>query len=205
MLEVQTDLIQGWVFDIQRYSINDGPGIRTTVFLKGCPLGCLWCDNPESQVKMPELLYLPSLCITCQRCAAVCPTGAIQKIDEQAKMGVGQKPIRIGTAMFDRGRCLPWAMATPCMVCEEFCPTSPKAIWVEKVQVAKRADTHGPSGSPPAISTVTVQQPHVDPSLCVGCGVCEKVCPIADKPAVYVTSAGETRSRTNTILLQNGG
>ncbi len=70
------DLLQGWVFDIQRYSINDGPGIRTTVFLKGCPLGCLWCDNPESQSKMPELLYLPSLCTNCQRCVAVCSTGA---------------------------------------------------------------------------------------------------------------------------------
>ncbi|MFC1869755.1 glycyl-radical enzyme activating protein [Chloroflexota bacterium] len=71
-----TDLLQGWVFDIQSYSLNDGPGIRTTVFLKGCPLGCLWCDNPESQSRMPELLYLPSLCTNCQRCVAACPTGA---------------------------------------------------------------------------------------------------------------------------------
>ena len=50
----------------------------------------------------------------------------------------GQKPISIGTAAFDQGRCLPWAMQTPCVVCEEFCPTSPKAIWVEEVTVEKR-------------------------------------------------------------------
>ena len=56
-------------------------------------------------------------------------------------MGVGQKPIAIGTAMYDQGRCLPWAMATPCIVCEEFCPTSPKAIWAEEVEVPKR-DSH---------------------------------------------------------------
>ena len=75
-MTIETDVIQGWVFDIQRYSVNDGPGIRTTVFLKGCPLGCLWCDNPESQYKLPELLYLPSLCVNCQRCVAVCEFGA---------------------------------------------------------------------------------------------------------------------------------
>ncbi|MFC1906913.1 glycyl-radical enzyme activating protein [Chloroflexota bacterium] len=75
-MTIETDVIQGWVFDIQRYSVNDGPGIRTTVFLKGCPLGCLWCDNPESQYKLPELLYLPSLCVGCQRCVAVCESGA---------------------------------------------------------------------------------------------------------------------------------
>ena len=53
--------------------------------------------------------------------------------------------------------------------------------------------------------TVKVKRPHIDPSLCVGCGACEKVCPVVDKPAVYVTSAGETRSRTNVILLQDKG
>jgi ferredoxin len=92
-------------------------------------------------------------------------------------------------------------MATPCIVCEEFCPTSPKAIWVEQVSVAKRAATHGPDGAPPAMSTVDVQRPHVDPSLCIGCGACEKECPVTDRPAVYVTNAGETRSRRNSILL----
>jgi ferredoxin len=136
-------------------------------------------------------------------CGQVCPTGAIQKIDEKQKMGVGQKPVSMGTAMYDHGRCLPWAMATPCIVCEEFCPTSPKAIWAEEVEVPKRDSKYTGKGEQAAMLTVKVQRPHVDPSLCVGCGACEKVCPIVDKPAVYVTNAGETRSKTNVILLEN--
>jgi Pyruvate/2-oxoacid:ferredoxin oxidoreductase delta subunit len=109
----------------------------------------------------------------------------------------------MGTAMYDQGRCLPWSMATPCIVCEEFCPTSPKAIWAEEVEVPKRDDKYGAAGDHPAMLTIKVQRPHVDPSLCIGCGACEKVCPIVDKPAVYVTNAGETRSKTNVILLEN--
>jgi len=69
--------LKAWIFDIQRYSINDGPGIRTTVFFKGCPLQCLWCDNPESQSRLPQLFYFESLCTRCQRCVSVCPNEAI--------------------------------------------------------------------------------------------------------------------------------
>ena len=68
---------KAWIFDIQRYSINDGPGIRTTVFFKGCPLKCLWCDNPESQSQLPQLFYFESLCSRCQKCVSVCPNKAI--------------------------------------------------------------------------------------------------------------------------------
>ena len=67
---------RGWVFNIQRYSIQDGPGIRTTVFLKGCPLKCSWCSNPESQAMHPELLYFDTKCTGCLRCLEVCPNGA---------------------------------------------------------------------------------------------------------------------------------
>lgn len=67
----------GLVFDIQRYSIHDGPGIRTTVFLKGCPLACPWCHNPESQTAGPELMLWPDRCILCESCLATCPQGAI--------------------------------------------------------------------------------------------------------------------------------
>jgi polyferredoxin len=100
-------------------------------------------------------------------------------------------PIRIGTAFFDRGRCLPWGMATECIVCEEWCPTSPKAIYLVPAEVVDRQG-----------QTKTVKQPFVDPKLCTGCGACEYACPIKGSPAVYVTSAGETRSRTNQFLLQ---
>jgi pyruvate formate lyase activating enzyme len=69
--------VTGTVFNIQRYSIDDGPGIRTTVFFKGCPLSCVWCSNPESQNLAPELMHRDSICKRCYRCVAVCPVGAI--------------------------------------------------------------------------------------------------------------------------------
>jgi ferredoxin len=94
-------------------------------------------------------------------------------------------------------------MQTPCIVCEEFCPTSPKAIWVEEVTAPMREKTAGANGEQPAMTTVKLQRPHVDPSLCIGCGACEKVCPVQDQPAVYITSVGESRSKTNVILLEN--
>jgi pyruvate formate lyase activating enzyme len=66
----------GYVFDLQRFCIHDGPGIRTTVFLKGCPLRCLWCHNPEGLSRSPGLGFLPYRCIVCGRCTEVCPRGA---------------------------------------------------------------------------------------------------------------------------------
>ena len=68
---------KGNVFDIQRYSIHDGPGIRTIVFLKGCPLRCEWCSNPESQERQPQIFFKKSKCIKCGICAATCPNGEI--------------------------------------------------------------------------------------------------------------------------------
>ncbi len=63
----------GIVFDIQKFSIHDGPGIRTTVFLKGCPLNCLWCHNPESKQGKSEISFISDKCILCGYCATVCP------------------------------------------------------------------------------------------------------------------------------------
>lgn len=68
---------EGVVFDIQRYSIHDGPGIRTIVFLKGCPLSCLWCCNPESQVMKPVVMFQKKSCVECGRCIKACAIGAI--------------------------------------------------------------------------------------------------------------------------------
>lgn len=71
------DQLTGTVFNIQRYSIHDGPGIRTVVFLKGCPLSCRWCSNPESQSTKPEMSYQRSLCTHCGRCVLACSLGAV--------------------------------------------------------------------------------------------------------------------------------
>ncbi len=67
--------LTGLIFDIQRFSLGNGPGIRTTVFMKGCPLRCLWCCNPESTVLRPQVMLNPRLCKNCGVCAAVCPNG----------------------------------------------------------------------------------------------------------------------------------
>lgn len=64
--------VKATVFDIQRFSVHDGPGIRTTVFLKGCPLNCLWCHNPESKLKFPEIMLYENLCIGCGECVSAC-------------------------------------------------------------------------------------------------------------------------------------
>lgn len=71
----------GVVLNVMSFSTRDGPGIRTTVFLKGCPLNCLWCHNPESQKPRPELMLRPNLCIGCGACLEVCPEDAVLQED----------------------------------------------------------------------------------------------------------------------------
>ena len=68
----------GKIFDIKKYAIHDGPGIRTTIFLKGCPLACRWCHNPESQARASHRLYRNERCIGCRECVEACPEDAIQ-------------------------------------------------------------------------------------------------------------------------------
>ena len=70
------------VFNIQRYSVHDGPGIRTIVFLKGCPLNCPWCSNPEGKRSQRDILHNTNLCRTCGRCQLECPVGAISMQEE---------------------------------------------------------------------------------------------------------------------------
>ena len=128
----------------------------------------------------------------CVLCGQVCPTGAIRDISVEEKIGKKpyKKPIKIGTAFFDRGRCLPWAMNRTCIVCEEVCPTSPKAIWFRTEEVVTREG-----------KVKKIKRPYLDPDLCIGCGICENKCPVIDKPAIRVSSVGETRSKTNQMIL----
>ena len=73
----------GFVFDIKKYAIHDGPGIRTTVFFKGCPLYCKWCQNPESWKKHPELGFRTGRCIRCCQCVETCTNKAITSVEDQ--------------------------------------------------------------------------------------------------------------------------
>lgn len=98
---------KGRIFDIQRFCIHDGPGIRTTVFFKGCPLRCLWCSNPESIDPNPQLSYLAERCIGCGECFKVCKANALTKDSA-------------GKAVVNRGRC------TNCGECAPLC--DPKAL-----------------------------------------------------------------------------
>lgn len=74
-------MVHGRIFDLQRCSLHDGPGIRTTVFLKGCPLRCRWCHNPESQAPGPELAFDAARCTACAACVPACPHGAHRFVD----------------------------------------------------------------------------------------------------------------------------
>jgi len=177
--------------------------IRCGECMKVCPNNALHPTFLEagiegiwSPVLIPRIGYCEPSCVLCGQ---VCPTGAIWEITQEEKLGsaiqteanaMAGEPIRLGTAFYDRGRCLPWAMATDCIVCEEWCPTSPKAIYLKHTEVV---DSDG--------NTKEVRQPHVNPERCIGCGACEYACPIQDRPAVYITSIGESRSKENQILL----
>lgn len=173
--------------------------IRCGECMKVCPNNSLHPTLDEAGIAglwtptlVPRIGYCEPSCVLCSE---VCPTGAIWQVTPKEKgwvVGVGatKEPVRLGTAFYDRGRCLPWAEATECIVCEEWCPVSPKAIYVEEADVK---DALG--------QTKRLKQPRVDPSRCVGCGACEYACPLQERPAVYVTSIGESRSPGSQILL----
>ncbi len=94
---------KGIIFNIQKFSIHDGPGVRTNVFLKGCPLRCKWCSNPESQRYEPQVLYHSSTCVHCKKCVASCPEQAVFSTED-------------GKIHIDFAKC------TGCLTCVRGCP-----------------------------------------------------------------------------------
>lgn len=157
--------------------------------LKVCPTNAL---QPVLSEGGPEALWTPRMVprigyceYYCSLCSQVCPTGAIQELSVEEKTQV-----TIGTAWIDKNRCIPYTLGAPCIVCEEHCPTSPKAIKLVKKEI-KLPD--GTIKSPAA--------PVVDLEQCIGCGICENKCPVVDQPAIYITSVGESRSEKNQLLL----
>lgn len=168
-----------------------GKCIRCGECMKVCPANAIqpaFLEGGVTGLWTPVLKMKLGYCeYECNLCSQVCPTQAIQLMPLERK-----QQIRIGTAFFDRNRCLPWASARTCIVCEEHCPTPKKAIWFQEVDVVT------PDGT-----LTRVKQPHVNPELCIGCGVCENKCPISDQRGVYVTSVGETRNPANQALLDS--
>ncbi|MBV4419442.1 glycyl-radical enzyme activating protein [Clostridium tyrobutyricum] len=112
------ELNEGYVINIQHYSVHDGPGIRTLVFLKGCPLKCRWCSNPESQKNNPELAYNSDKCIginQCGKCIDVCKYKAIKKFD--------------GKILIDRGHCI------QCHKCQDVCPSKSLSVYGKRMTI----------------------------------------------------------------------
>lgn len=132
----------------------------------------------------PYLLARSGYCeFNCTLCGQVCPTGAIVPLTLADKHAT-----KIGHAFFDKNICLPYAAGVPCIVCEEHCPTSDKAIKYNLVEVTTQKGEQ-----------ITLKQPYVVDELCIGCGICETKCPLPGRSAVYVTNTGESRDPDNRL------
>lgn len=111
-------MLEGLVSNIQKYSLHDGPGIRSTVFLKGCPLACAWCHNPETISAQPQVMAAPARCIRCGACHEVCPQG---RAGPPVTGDVGGREAANGLS-FSAGECL------ACGACVEACPTGARSM-----------------------------------------------------------------------------
>ena len=156
--------------------------------MKVCPTGVLRPAFTEAGVNgmwTPVMDMERGYCeYNCVLCGQVCPSGAIERLTIAKKTGdESGEPVKVGNAFLDRSRCLPWSFGRNCMVCEEVCPVSPKAIWKETVT---ELTTYG--------KEVVLHRPRVDPARCIGCGLCQHECPVNDLAAIRVTAAGESRT-----------
>jgi formate hydrogenlyase subunit 6/NADH:ubiquinone oxidoreductase subunit I len=153
--------------------------------MKVCPQGALHPAIGEAGLEgvwTPRLVPSLGYCdYTCNLCGQICPTEAIQPLPLEQKQHTS-----IGLASFDTTRCIPYACGRECMVCEEHCPIPDKAIFFVEVDSPQRDG-----------SVQRIKQPHVDPEKCIGCGICEHVCPYHDGAAVRVRSANESRNPEN--------
>ena len=152
--------------------------IRCAECIKVCPQNGLHPEGWESGLAglwtpllRPRLGYCE---YHCTLCGQVCPTGAIRRLEPQEK-----ETTIIGLAWVDSDRCLPYAAATPCIVCEEHCPTSPKAIRLEEATAVSATGTER-----------AVRRPRIDPAKCVGCGICEYVCPVEGAAGIRIEGTG---------------
>ena len=151
--------------------------VRCTQCLAVCPTSALQPARAEAGaegVGTPVLVPRAGYCdYGCRACGQACPSGAIPPLalaDKRAAV--------IGRATVNRDRCLPWASATPCIVCEEMCPTPQKSIRLEEAEVVNSAG-----------ETLTVQRPVVLRDICIGCGICENHCPLEGEAAIRVYGA----------------
>ena len=134
---------RGLVLEIQRMSTEDGPGLRSTLFLKGCSLSCRWCHNPESISPRPQLRWSASRCLGCGECVSLCPKGALSL--EEARCGTSQgegaDPDGDGTGTDrDLGIRIARESCDDCGLCEEHCPTGALEIWGRYMTPREAAD-----------------------------------------------------------------
>ncbi len=148
--------------------------LRCSQCMKVCPTSGLQPVLLEAGLEglwTPRLVPRLGYCdYGCNSCGQICPSGAIPSLDL-----VSKREAVIGVAVIDHDRCLPWADGMPCIVCEEMCPTSEKAIRLEEVTVT---DDRG--------EPVIIQRPYVLRDLCIGCGICEYQCPLEGEAAIQV-------------------